>query len=323
MKPTACGRLTLAVGLVVCITACSVADYQKPISDFAKATQNAETALVGLDEQVTEAYAALHRRRALAGERLVQRQGEDCLVESARCRLVVVDTDRSTEPLSPDPALRNMITLMRSVRVYADGLSAIVNADTAANVATHVNATIGSVENLAKTVVKLGGQDTTSSIDLSEYTTPVGQAVNWLVGQYVAKVQLDGLKRATKDAKDVVKAAASVFGSAAEVASVVPRAALAEAVSKRIDAFRDSQSDQNLNNLIESAAKYDQLLLAKPATVFARLDAAHEALVDKLQTDELSLANVMAKIEAFAAEAETLAKILKDLAAAGKEKEEA
>ena len=45
MKPTACGRLTLAVGLLVYVTACSVADYKKPISDFAKATQNADHCL--------------------------------------------------------------------------------------------------------------------------------------------------------------------------------------------------------------------------------------------------------------------------------------
>lgn len=319
MNFTAWGHLTLAAAVIASATACSVADYKKPVSDFAEATQNVEEALLVLDEQVTDAYAALHRRRAVGGEEFVQFDTDDCQVTSTRCRLVVVDRNNQKEPLTPDPALRKMITLMRAIRTYADGLSAIVNADTAEKVTTHVNATLGSVENLAATVAKLGGPDTTSSIDLSEYTTPVGQAVNWLVGQYVAKVQLDGLKRATKDAKFVIADAANLFGLVTEVASDVPKLALANEVSKRLDTFRASPSDNSLEKLIESAAKYDRLLLAKPPTIFARLSAAHDALADKLQNDELSLAIVMAKIEAFATEAETLAEILKDLAAVGEE----
>ncbi len=323
MKISIHGPVVAGATLLVLLAACSVAEYRKPVSDFADATKNAEAALIGLDQQVTNAYAALHRRRALAGERLVQIKPGDCLVESTRCRLVVVDADREAQPLSPDPALSNMIRLMHEIRAYADGLSAIANADSAAKVVTHVNATIGSVENLAETVAKLGGEDIVSSVDLSEYATPAGQVVSWIFGQYVARAQLDGLERATKNARKVVTAAADLFGSAGDIASGVPRAALAEAVSKRIDAFRDKRSQENLDKLLEIAGKYDRFLVARPPIVFVQLGAAHEALVKKLQGNEITLANVMAKIKAFATEAETLAEIARDLAAADEMNEEA
>lgn len=317
------GIRLLSVGcLLASVTACSVADYKKPIGDFAKATENAETSLKGLDVEVTSAYAALIRRRVFAKELFVKIEQDDCLVESERCRVVVVDRASNEQLLSPAPALRKMIILMGSVRAYANGLSAIVNADAAAKLETQVNATVGSLKNLAGTVTKLGGKDTAASINLTEYATPVGQAVNWVVGQYIAKLQLDGLKRATADAKDVVAATADILELTAGEASRTPRAEFSEAVSVRVDALRDNLNETNLDKLIESADNYDQLLLGKPPAVFVRLNEAHAALADKLQNGDASLADVIAKIEAFAAEAETLAKIVKNLQAAGSKKGE-
>lgn len=312
-------RLTLAVVLVALATACSVADYKKPVGDFAEATRNAEEALVALDAQVTDAYAAVLRDRAIAGEEFVKFDSGNCLVASPRCQLVVIGDDDTAESLSPDPALRRMIILMRAVRVYSDGLAAIVDADTVAKVTAHVNATLGSIESLAGTVATLRPAERAAEgaavRDVSEFTTPVGQAVNWLVGQYVAKVKLDGLERATSHAQPVIAETAGLFGDAAELASDVPKKALSDEVLKRLDTFRVQKSEDSLNRLIESAAAYDLLLVANPPAVFERLKDAHDALANKLQDDDLSLANAMAKIEVFATEAKTLAKILKDLAA--------
>lgn len=315
-------RLVCVAVLLISVTACSVTDFKKPIGDFAQATRDSESALKGLDQEVTNAYADLIRRRVLAKELLVQITAGDCQTSSERCRIVVKDRDGNEQALSPEPALKNMITLMGAVRAYADGLSAIVNADTAAKVETQVNATIGNLTNLAGTVKKLGGQDKTTSINLAEYATPVGQIVNWTVGQYVAKVQFDGLKRATADAEDVVSAAANIFELTAGEAALTPRARLAEVVSVRVDALRDKLTAANLDKLIASASHYDQQLLAKPPAVFARLDDAHAALVQKLHNDDVSLADVVAKIEVFAEEAKILAKAIKDLQKVGEKKGE-
>ncbi len=311
-------RLTLAAALLAFATACSVADYKKPVSDFAVGTQHAEESLVELDRLVTDAYAAVHRSRVLSNEALVEIEGTDCQVQSKRCQLVVVDRAGEKELLTPEPALRRMITLMRAIRTYADGLKAIVEADTAEKVATQVNATLGSVESISETMANLDRRVRQPS-SFSEYKTSVGQAVNWVIGQYVAKVQVDGLKRATKDAKSVIAAAAGFFKEAAGTASDVPKQVMANEVSKRAAAFENAPSESTLDKLIKSAAKYDQVLLARPPAVFVRLGAAHDALANKLDNDDVSLADAMAKINAFATEAETLAAILKELAAAGKE----
>ena len=162
-----------AIAVLVLTTACSVADYKTPISDFATATQDAETALVLLDQQVTDAYAALLRERAIAGEAFVKFESGNCQVSSARCQLVI-----GNELLTPQPALQQMILLMTAVRSYADGLTAIVEADTAAQVTTHVNAALGSVESLAGTVADIRGPPPPDDRpNVSEFTTPVGEAV--------------------------------------------------------------------------------------------------------------------------------------------------
>jgi hypothetical protein len=58
------------------------------------------------------------------------------------------------------------------------------------------------------------------------------------------------------------------------------------------------------------------LLEAKPSDVFAAMNAAHRALTDELQGKDVTLAQAFAKIEAFAAEAEQLALIVKSFASA-------
>lgn len=307
--------------IVTLATACSVANYNEPIANFASATKQAEEALVALDKQVTDAYADLQKAHAISGKKFVKAVSKDCLSNSDRCRLILIARGKGEILLSPDPALQKTIAVMGAIRGYAESLTAILNADTAEKVKTNVNITLGKVQNITETIAKQRGA-TASLANVSEFTTQAGKVVNWLVGQYVAKVKLDGLKRATKAAKQVIVDAADLFGASAEIASSVPKAALADAVAKRTDAFRTSRTASNLDKLIKSAATFDRFLLAKPSQIFIRLKEAHNSLADKLADDKLSLANVMAKIEIFAAEAKTLAKILKDLAAIGEQKKE-
>ena len=308
-------RSSPIVAVVVLTTACSVADYKQPVSDFAMATQNAETALVGLNDEVTEAYEDRLREVALSDGAVVKAQPGNCLVTSERCQLEIQKADGSVEPFPPDPILGNMVILMRAVTVYAKGLGSIVEADTAEKVASSVNATLGSVENLAKTVDKVGGTSTAESV--ADYKTSAGKAVNWLVGQYVAKVQLDGLRRATKDAQPVIADAAKLFEAAAAVAEDIPKLDMVNDVESSIDEFDQIRSKDRLSTLLVQSGNYDRYLLAKPSNVFAALRSAHDALANKLNNDDLSLVEAIAKIEVFAAEAKTLLEIVKEIRAVG------
>jgi hypothetical protein len=307
-------RWTGVIALLVTVAACSVTDYQEPITKFATASKNAETALNALNTEVTNSYTALLQEQAVAGEGLVEEQAGDCLADSEHCRLDLLSRDGSTQPLTPSPALANMAILMQSITIYANNLVALVSADTAAAVTTNVNATLGSIESLAETVEKAGGTEQT--VNLAAYRTPVGEAASWIVGQYVARVKLDGLRRATTEAQPVIAEATRVFEIASERAAVVPRATLAQDVRQRLNAFDASRSQANLEQLIQSADQLNQLLEAKPSDVFAEMNTAHEALTNELQGKDVTLAQAIARIEIFAAEAERLVKIARSFAAA-------
>lgn len=311
MKPSFSGPLVAV--LVLGVSACSVTDYQQPITTFAGATRNAETALGTLNSEVTSSYTALLSDRAVSGEALVGVVPGDCLASSAQCRLELTARDGQTQSLTPPQALHNMVALMGSISAYANNLVALVSADTAAAVATNVNATIGSIENLANTVEQTGG--TKPAVDLSAYETPAGDAVAWIVGQYAASVKRDGLRRATSDAQPVIAAAAGVFAKAAEVAAQVPRATMSERVNQQLTTFQASRSQANLDKLIQGAGQFNTFLEAKPADVFAGMSTAHEALTRELQ-GKASLAEAIARIETFAAEAQRLADVAKAFAAA-------
>ena len=313
-------RITLAVCLLGLVTACSVANYQKPVSDFAAATENAEKALIALNQQVTEAYAETIRARALKGDWIILATSGDCNLISIRCRLKVDKPDGSNELFEPDPLLGNIVTLMRPITAYAKGLTGIVNADTTDKVATHVNATLGSVENLAKTVDKISGSSTAANV--TAYKTSFGKAVNWLIGQYVAKVQLDGLRKATEAANPVMQQVVFIVENSAEFAADISKSEPQkefEAAKKKYDddqqAGNTNALGKNVDVLAKKATAYDRVLLAKPSSVYAKLGEAHAALTGNLHDDEISLVTVTARIESFAAEVKTLVDIIREMTA--------
>lgn len=306
------GALTVALLL----GACSTAEYGKPVTDFAKATDDASTVLAQLNTQVTQAYGevlerSILNRRALV--RLHSSQGsQDCLTSSERCRLEIVTRDGKIEPYPPIPPLARMTLIMTQMNLYAANLKALVEADTAREVETDVNAALASTQNLAQILADLQGG---SSQPVPQFATPVGAAVNWLVGQYVEHVKFAGLQRATAAAKPVVREAGSLFATTAGFVSDVARADLAEDVSRAVDAFRAAGNKANLAALTQSAARYDALLNATPPQLFQRMVAAHDALADSLQGENVTLVAAIARIEAFSVEAKKLVKILKDIEA--------
>ena len=309
-------RIIAIIFLSVFLTACSVADYKKPVGDFSAAANTMETTLTELNNQVTSAKQKIVVNRVLSGDRFVKygenKHGKkDCQATSTRCRLELLDLQKNKELLTTEPALRNMLALARSLRAYANNLSAIVEADTATQVETSVNETIGSLGRIEDTVEKIGESSPKKAEKIEEYATPVGLLINWFVGQYVAKVKIDALKHATKNAKDIVAEAAEIFQKAVERTKDVQNRPWAEEVTKRLNNFRISKSEQDLNALIEAANKYDKFLTARSSNVFASFRTAHDALADKLQENKLSMGAIYAKISALLAEAEKLAAIVK------------
>jgi len=306
----------IAALLMLAPAACSTTDYSKPVNDFAAATGNAEAALADLNADVTEAYKGVLDRSILDADTFLQLAEDECLVGSQRCRLEIVSFETGEkEPYPPAPPLARMSLLMAEISRYAANLKALLEADTASKVAVNVNAALGSVENLAGTVAKASAAPGTAPAAVPAFATPVGAGVNWIVGQYIESVKYQGLKHATKVAKPVVHDAANLFATAASFVSDVPRVRLAKEVRVARDAFRDSPTAANLDKLAEAAAKYDALLTSTPPDLFRSLGDAHDALADSLQGGAVTFSTALGKIEAFAAEAKKLAKILKDIRA--------
>lgn len=312
-------KLAISVGSMLLASACSVSDYKKPVTDFATATRDAEQALTTLDRQVTEAYAARLREDVFRGNgdtrrKMVLVRSGECGLASERCRLVARDIGGSSQLLPPAPLLGNLVALMESITIYTQGLTEIVNADTADQVTAHVNATLGSIENLATDVDRVAGSSIAGNV--TAYQTSVGKGLNWLFGQYVAKVQLDGLREATYRAQPVISRAAQIFQETATLAAVIANEELVQRFESAFEKFNTTGSENNLEELVARAAAYDRVLMAKPSSVYQKLGSAHEALTKNLQNEDLSLVEVMAKIEAFATEAKALDEIVREIAAA-------
>lgn len=306
-------RFMIAASLLTLATACSATNYQRPVGDFSTATQNAQEALVALDQHVTQAYLEMLRSEVATNERLVRAKENECELTSERCRLVAVNAEGDLQLFPPEPLLGNMITLMRAVAVYAQGLADIVNADTAEQVSTHVNATLGSINNLANTIDALASTNAAESA--SAYKTSLGKAVNWFVGQYVATIKIDALRQATRQAQPVIERATRIFSDttllAADVSHIGPTTEFDDAREK----YEATLRGDDLNILVARAAAYDRILVAKPSSVFEQLLLAHDALADHLQNKGQSFADVMGKIELFAIEAEAIITIVKEIQA--------
>lgn len=296
--------------------ACSTGDYSKPIDDFAAATTNAKQALSDLNTQVTDAYRGVLDAAILKGDLLLRQKSGECVVGSPRCRLTLVDENgEEREIYPPAPPLTRMTLLMTEVDRYAANLKALLEADTAEKVEAQVNAALGSIQNLAETVSELQAEEGAPPAEIPQFATPVGEAVNWVLGKYIDRVKYRGLQRATEAAKPVIRQAADLFSTVSDVVADVPSSTLANEVSMGQDALRSNLSQAAITSYAQSAARYDALLTAGPTQVFQKMGDAHDALADSLQGEDFNLATASAKIQAFAAEAEQLAKILKELRA--------
>ena len=297
-----------AIILLTFVSACSSVDYGKPVNDFAEATRNAETALAALDRQAAAAEAT--RLRALATDRkgFVRFADGECLATSDRCRLTILIGETKT-PLSPDSVIGNAVRLMSAIRDYAGGLERIAGSRSPARVAAQVAATGQKITKLAGIVATVRGGGSTAA----DAATPAGNLATWVAERTVAAMKARALARATAAADPVVKEAAALFGDAAFLANEAGRARLAEAVSADLDRFRATKSTESLDDLIGAAAAYDAVLRASPRDVFQRLAEAHGALSAALNDDGLTLENAVARIQVFADEAKSLARILKSL----------
>lgn len=302
----------LLMGVV--LAACSTADFAQPVNAFAAATTEAGNALGELNTSVADAYEERLTASILDGKAFLRLAEGECLTTSKACRLVAIRDGRS-EFYPPSPPLTEMTELMGEVERYAKSLQALLQADTADQIRSRVDATFGNIEKLAGTVsAAAGGKG--RAVPLPELDTALGEAVNWIAGQYVERLKLEGLRQATQAANPVIHDAAELFATAGVVASDAPRAHFAEEVAAAVDRFRTAPDSGTLTAATSAAARYGTFLSSAPGQLFERLAAAHDALTASLVSDGVSVGTAMARIQGLADEATSLATILAGLRAA-------
>jgi hypothetical protein len=307
-----------AAGLMLCLVlaTCSVTQYEQPIKDFSAATTSADKALRSYSQIVVKEVTDVRRAEAAARPVAVQIARGDCLGDSQRCRIVILRERNEPNPrlLVPEQPIPTILVLMDEIRKYANGLEAILTADTASKVEQSVDSVNGSLVNLAELV-----ESDTKTFE--SFATPAGEAVKWLFGIYIDSVKLGALRTATRNADPLIAEAEPIFAEAMKQANNATRDSLAETVSKRHDAYREAKSDATLTSLLQAAQTYDAVLTAAPESIFPRFRAAHADLTKALNTEEITWDQAFAALESLQADADRLGKIVEDLLAAAEKAE--
>src|SRR5882724_372069 len=307
---TLCRTSRSVAGLVLSLvlTACSVDEYEQPIRDFSAATTSADKALGSYSQIVVQEVTKMRRAEASARPVAVQIARGDCLGDSARCRIVILRKRDEPDPrlLVPEQPIPTILSLMSEIKKYSDGLQAIVTADTTSKVEKSVDSVNGNLLNLAK----LAGSDTKA---FGNFATPAGEAVKWLFGVYIDSVKLHALRTATRNADPLIADAEPIFEEAMKQASNVTRDSLAETVSVRHDAYRQSENDADLTSLLQEAKTYDAILTAKPELIFHEFRLAHANLTKALNNDKVTWDQAFASLTVLKTDADQLSNIVSDL----------
>ena len=306
----------------VTLTACTSEPYKEPVVTFAQAVNKSDEALAVLDSQLTEAHAAVQRARALSGRYRVELKKCDHSIEnSGKCLLLLQETDDegrdigAPSKLQPDAKLTQVRALLGDIKSYADNLSAILNADTSQKVANAVTKALGSVEKLA-TSESLKGSSSDRKAPIKDFATPTAAAVNWMVGKYVEVVKINALREATREADPIVYAATRVMTAVEEQGKRVMYTNLVKALSARMDAWRESPSEANLDKLFSAVEAVQRFSARMRSSLFTALASAHRSLTDRLaDSGNIGWATTMAKVSEFRSEAETLLGVIEGLTA--------
>jgi hypothetical protein len=144
--------------------------------------------------------------------------------------------------------------------------------------------------------------------DVSTYATPVGNVTSWLIGEYIAAVQVAALRTATSKAEPWMQRAAPVLKAVAQDLAVPARKAALDHFRADHRAYELDTGDTGLRDkFVASALSYNNVLAATGSNVFDAMLTAHTKLCDQLNgRGAISLADVAASIQVYAKQAEAL-----------------
>ena len=291
--------ITIALLTPLAAGGCSATSYKPAIDGFANASGKASEAYMALETNVLSAQTERLKRLALAGKAQVRPFEQDCTFKANHCRLEVMEKGGKAQ-LLPPPNFGKISLLLNGITKYATNLQAIVNSQTAQQVSASLIAAGGSIKDLASMAPG-------SVADISAFAVPSANLAAWVAGQYVNQLQVSALRNATRAADPVIQKSAARLKDIAASAKDPALADATDAVEADQAAYQAAPRDRSkLEQLMQTAAVDDALLAAPAASVFSDMGEAHGKLTRSLQGQDVTLAEALAAVESFAAEATQL-----------------
>ena len=250
------------------------------------------------------------------------------------CRILSKSDDESKEVKPPTPTA--MATVSRPIATYAKSLKDVAHANTATVVDASVTAAASSVADIGSALVQAHAaqlkdwQDKAadphatqpqkeeanrkiaelqkpssdkSFEQISAYAAPIGGLVSWIAGQYIAHVQLQGLRSATANANPTLKKIAPELDQFADVEGGTTENTLFAKMNHMKQVFEDTGTEDSFKSYSDSVDAYNAAVDARRVPIFQKLADSHDALTKELNSSNVDLDQVGTLVQAFATQA--------------------
>jgi hypothetical protein len=311
-----CGSRVRLTGVLMgglLLAGCAASDFATPVTAFSDATKVAAADFKN-NRAVIEQIANGRRQKALNDGGTIRPKPGDCIVGAARCRLVIIDKNGMSLPLTV--SLDRLQALMDGLVAYTDNLVAIVNADTAGALNKSTDAVKTNLASLAQS-----GQTLAGTLDIkganfagvTPYIGPVADAVNYGLGKALEAEKLAALRDATADMENIFPSLQLVFDAVSTQAKRIQINQLNAAYRVAYVNYLHNTGDAGRRDAYERAAEaYDAGLSADPKSLFDALREAHGALATALTSPSPNFDQLWTLLQRAIDEANKLAAINKE-----------
>jgi len=303
------------------LTGCaSTVDYSESVTRLENAINDTAASVNAIDEDITARQNERLKKNIVAGKLLLEPADNECAAGREKCSLTVLKAENGkTDVVSVYPIKSSMpkgIKAIELIKVYVSRLKSIIDADTAAKVTASTNATLGSLEDIAKQLAKENGEATSKINRLSDYKEPASGFIEWLTEKHVERVKTEALATATLNAHKVIKDLTVFYSTAAQSQKLAEFAGFHKEFVIKQEQFDDKPpNDNSVDAYVLAASKYQIALNAQSANPLKAFEIAHEKLMNQLNKkgEKTSLAEVASAIEHLEQEAKKIKSLVESV----------
>jgi hypothetical protein len=318
-------RALAAAAALSLAAACSPSNYAEPIQEMDSALNTSVEAISALDGKLTRKRNETLRQQALAGDALLQTEGDGCSLAAAGCELAMRVRTGGGVRTVPYPVQSVVpMTGLSELQAYMGKLAAVVNADTTEQITANTQAAASDLIEIDTTLRKAAGSGASDAPSRIEaYEKPVAALITWVAGAYVDTVKLRALADATRAADPIVQRLVDFHKTTAAVALDYDVGEAQQAYVAAQQTYNDARNagtltDAILDGYVSAAARFDGVLTAKAADPLQAFGEAHHALTEELNRGtDLTLAQAISLIRELKSRAEAFKEVVEAFQEAG------